>query len=259
MTDDIHPRLQKHAADYAAETLKAITSPLDLLFPGSSKIVDFFIDQALPRREERFAQFMTDLSRRLHALEERFGEGVFGAWDAEKQALFEEGARLAVKATSQGRIDQLAKIVSEGLTEDEVRAAKSRHLLDLVGQLTDLDVIVLTSHTRRGWDDDWRAANAAALGMRAPRPAKDATTEERIRDDVARREQSVDRAVQSRRLAALGLIFRPEQHYIDQSRTLSGPGVVRTQTEREKLTDLGEAVLIKLGVIEGRLPWIRDI
>ncbi len=221
--------------------------------------MDFFIDQALPRREERFAQFMTDLSRRLRALEERLGAGVFGAWDAEKQALFEEGARLAVKATSQERIDQLAKIVSEGLTEDELRAAKSRHLLDLVGHLTDLDVLVLTSHTRRGWEHEWRAANADALGIREPRLSSDATIEERLEDDAKRREQSVERAVQSRRLISLGLIERPEQHYIDTSRTLSGPGAVIKKTDSERLTDLGEAVLIKLGVIEGRLPWIRDI
>lgn len=255
MKDEVHPLLRKHAADHAAEVLRAATGPLDLVFPTSSKIVDFLIDQALPRREERFAQFMTDLSRRLRAVEERLGEGAFGMWTAEKQALFEDGARVAIKAVGRDRIDQVAKIVAEGLTEDDAGAARTRLLIDLIGELSDLDVIVLTSHTRLGWDDQWKATHARALESPLTQLAKDATPEEQQRHNLDQREALIAEKLQINRLIRLGLVAREEQHYIDRTHTLRGPGRIATKVERPTLTALGTAVLIKLEIIDGLIPW----
>lgn len=256
MTEDIHPLLKKQAADHAAELLKAVTSPFDLVFPGSSKIVDFLVDQALPRREERFAAFMTDLSRRLGGIEERLGEGAFGTWSAEKQALFEDGARVAIKAVGRDRIDQVAKIVAEGLAEDDAGAGRTRLLIDLIGELSDLDVIVLTSHTRLGWDDQWKATHAKALeSPLAKRLAKDATPEEQQQHNLDQREALIAEKLQINRLIRLGLLAREEQHFIDQTHTLRGPGRIATKVERPKLTALGTAVLIKLEIIDGLIPW----
>ena len=256
MTDDVHPLLRKHAADHAAELLKTATGPLDLLFPGSSKIVDFLIDQALPLREERFAQFMTDLSRRLRAIEERLGQGAFGSWSGEKQALFEDGARVAIKAVGRDRIDQAAKIVAEGLTEDDAGAARARLLIDLIGELSDLDVIVLTSHTRLGWDDQWKATHARVLASPLSKKLpKGATPKEQQEHNLSQREALIAEKLQINRLIRLGLLEREEQHYIDQTRTFQGPGRIATKVDRPKITALGTAVLIKLEIIDGLIPW----
>jgi hypothetical protein len=256
MTDEIHPLLKKQAADYAAELLKAVTSPFDLVFPGSSKIVDFLVDQVLPRREERFATFITELSRRLKDLEQRLGVGCFGLWSSEKQALFEDGARVAIKALSPERIDHVAKIVAEGLTEDDAGAARTRLFLDLIGELSDVDLIVMAADTRLGMDPQWRAKHAEALSSPlTKKPPPDASPEQHAALNLSQREALIATKLQINRLVRLGVMEREEQHYIDERHALQNIGQVKTAIGRPRLSPLGTAVLIKLDIIQGLIPW----
>lgn len=257
MTDDVHPRLRQQAADYAAELLKAVTSPFDLVLPGSSKIVDFFIDQALPRREERFAQFLTELSRRLKAIEERVGENCFGPWSPEKQALFEDGARTATRSLSNERIEQVAGVVADGLSEDDAGVQRTRLLLDLISQLSDLDVIVLASKTELASDPEWSAKHGAALvAARIEHPGNVSSHAEYVANQAAETERALVRGLQIDRLVKLGLMAQAEQHYLDASRTLRGPPRIARRIDYPKITPLGLLVLQRLGVWNGVMPRV---
>lgn len=257
MTDDVHPRLRQQAADYAAELLKAVTSPFDLVLPGSSKIVDFFIDQALPRREERFAQFLTELSRRLKVIEERLGESCFGPWSPEKQALFEDGARAATRSLSNERIEQVAGVVADGLSEDDAGVQRTRLLLDLISELSDLDVIVLASKTELAADADWSAKHGPALvAGRVERPFTYASHDEYLAHRTAETEKALVTGLQIDRLIKLGLMAQAEQHYLDASRTLRGPPRIARRVDYPKITPLGLLVLQRLGVWDGVMPRV---
>jgi hypothetical protein len=165
------PVLRDTAADKAVAGGQALSSIVDVVAPGVGGFFGLLVGQIIPgQRAERLAEYATRLGRRLRitegaieSLSDRL-EALALALDADQRALFEDGALAAVRATTNERIEQIAKVVADGLTDDDVSAAEQRRLLALLNDLSSEDLVVLMSHTQR-WRSDpaWTDANRSAL------------------------------------------------------------------------------------------------
>src|SRR5690349_5669722 len=116
MTDEVHPILQPNPADRAATVLRVLGS---LLPPGISGLFTELITSVIPnQREERLIRYLTAVGRRLRAAEEGLEE-VTSRLGSEGLALFEDGAQAAVRATTEERIERIARIVADGMSAPE--------------------------------------------------------------------------------------------------------------------------------------------
>lgn len=154
MTHEIHPVLRETVVDRAQTTLRAITSLVDIAQPGLGSIFGELVQVILPaNREERMAKFVTELDRRLRDDSVQLAN-VFRDLDAEQLALLEEGLRASARSTQERRIEQIAGLVTCGVSKPD-EAARQRSVLDLLGTLSDYDVAYLSRYANwRGVDDD---------------------------------------------------------------------------------------------------------
>ena len=60
--------------------------------------------------------------------------------------LFEEGIRQAARAITDDRRNYLASMMSTGLSSEEIEFFESKHLLRILGEINDAEVIILRSY-----------------------------------------------------------------------------------------------------------------
>lgn len=233
MPNDLVPSLRESAADKAVAGSQLVSSIIDAVVPGAGGFFGLLVGQIIPnQRADRLAEFATRLSRRLHIAEgavehlnEQF-EALARSLSAEQIALFEDGAIAAARATSQDRIEGVAKIVAEGLSADDVKAIDQRRLLNLISDLSDEDIVVLTSYSYAlGRDQGWRTRHKQTLQpIRA-----------HMKSSAEDLDRSTLRDLRTNRLIALGVLQEK-------------PSAGGKSTYRD-LSPLGRIVLRQLGVL----------
>lgn len=151
---DLPEPLRENFSDRAAAVLRAVTNEL----PVGGALVAELIGRIIPnQREERICAFITRLAHKVEEAGQRLDE-VLANLDAEKVALFEDGAAGAVKATTAERIEHLVGLVARGLGENGREAEDQRVLVRLLNDLTEADLRYLMSWTKRYHDDRaWRS------------------------------------------------------------------------------------------------------
>lgn len=164
MAEDIHPALKAGAADHAATALKAISSAVDIVVPGAGSVFGELISFVIPNlRSQRFEEFLTRLARRIGKTEQRL-DALIERLGPEQVALFEDGARGAVRATTSERIDRFARLVANGLTADEAEAERNRVLVALLEQVSETDLFYLDGFVgRMGPDPRGKSTRFARL------------------------------------------------------------------------------------------------
>jgi hypothetical protein len=233
---ELTPSLRSNESDHAATALQSLTSLVDVVAPGLGSFFGTMIGYVLPnQRLERFGAFATKLARRLQIVEGSVDElraqyiRLAQEFGPEQRALFEDGAYAAIRATTDDRIDVVSRIVAEGLAGDEVKATEQRRVLDLIGDLSDEDIVVLCSYTSKfGRDDEWRALHSQVL---TPVRAGIGSSQ----DDL---DQQVLRDLRTDRLLRLGVLLEE---------TSAGG-----RSTRRNISPRGRYVLRKLGLVEGR-------
>lgn len=248
---EIHPALRERASDIA-ELLGSGIADVVLPVFGSS-ILNAVVGQVVPSRMDRFARFMTRLDRAVKRLEAHTSlpPPLTGA----KLSLFEDGARVALKALSDDRLDQLAHLVADGLTGTDVAASDNHRLLEVIEQLSDEEMVYLFSFSRPGQEGEWRARHKAMID-----PFEEARAYNQFREqnpDVPPEppEAAAARYLENRRMQIM---------YDLREKKLFSLGVVRQQeitptaAERAEgkrryypvqLSALGELVLSRVGLI----------
>lgn len=136
------------------------------LGPAAGVVAAFvgeIIEHLIPRlREQRLNEVLTALTERLRDVERDQIESRFR--HEEFIALFEDGLQHAARATSKERIEQVAAILARGLTDDEARLVQHRHVLSLLTELNDIEVVVLRAYARHpSRDKAFRDRHAAIL------------------------------------------------------------------------------------------------
>jgi len=185
---------------------------------------------------------MTDFARKLSADLRTLDEAVLRQKLSDENCtdLLEEGMLDAVRAVSEERRAYIARLVSSGLTDEQISLVESKHLLRLLGQINDIEVIWLRyyEHELRDGDDEFRAKHAAIL--------------EPIRATFGAGLDVIDKqALQLNyveRLISLGLLSRPLQVDTQTKMPVFDSSSKEWRTEGRRTTPLGKLLLRKIGI-----------
>ena len=249
--DSIHPALRETASDIVGALGGEVS---DLVLPlFGSKLLNAVIGEVAPSRMDRFARFMTKLDRKLKRLEEQ--RSLHTPLSGAKLGLFEDGARAAIRALSDERLDQLAYLVAEGLTASDIVASDNARLLDIVEQLSDDEVLYLFSFSQPGQDPEWRVRHAELIDPFEEARAYNLYREEHPEAPPEPVEAAEARFFENRRvqvmydlrqkkLFSLGVVRQEQVHPTAAERTA---GKIRYYPVQ--LSALGEMVLSRLGLI----------
>ncbi|PKO39661.1 MAG: hypothetical protein CVU30_18220 [Betaproteobacteria bacterium HGW-Betaproteobacteria-3] len=153
--------------------------------------------------------------------------------------LLEEGTREALSAVSPERRHYIASLISNGLTEDRVTYVESKHLLRLLSQLNDIEIIWLRfyDYPMLAGDEEFRERHAAIL---RPVQATLASGPDEI-DKQALQQNYVEH------LVSLGLLARPL--FVDPKtrQPIYDPMARSWKTEGRRTTPLGKLLLRQIG------------
>lgn len=102
------------------------------------------------QREDRLAKFVEGLDGRLREIDEEHPRLIKEALQDEHFVdLLLEGFRQAARSLSDDRRQYLSALVVNGLTEQEVERHESRHILRILNELGDVEIIWLRYHLVR--------------------------------------------------------------------------------------------------------------
>lgn len=152
--------LKNQAVDYVVTATKSVLG----LIPVVGSALAEFAGTLIPnQRIDRLTKFATELSRRLSEAEGRLLTDALQ--DPTFGDLVEESMRQAANSLSDERRSYLAALVANSMDQEAVSATDSRHVLRLVGQLNDLEVILLRSYlvATLGGDEAFREKHAEVL------------------------------------------------------------------------------------------------
>jgi hypothetical protein len=205
---------------------------------GSLPILGPFLTEVLPNAQlARIYEFCERLEGRLETLEDaagvrrRLDEPTF-------MGLLEDGVRLVARTSSADIREHVVSIVVDGLSADAARAVSRQHLLKLIEELNDVEMLMLAAAAKTGSDHDefWRQHE---MVLAAPLEYLD--------------DEQADRAAifesYYAHLQRLGLVLtHRNQHALENAPVREQIGLAR------ELTPLGGVLLRTIGVGPGRTP-----
>lgn len=158
--NDIPQEIQSNAVDYVTTGAKAFLSTI----PFAGSLLAEIAGSIIPKqRVDRIADFASKLEHRIEHLEK---ERVTSALnDEEFTDLIEEALRQASRSTTSERRVYLASLLGNSLSSDAISYAETKHLMRLLGELTDVEVIWLRSYAvpTLGGDEEFRNLHAHVL------------------------------------------------------------------------------------------------
>jgi hypothetical protein len=189
-------------------------------------LVAYLLGTAIPnQRIERIALFVSNLGKavalqglEIKKLEDLLTNSEFA------QSLAREAILQAADAPSDDRRRQIACLLARGLSHNQIETDRAEHLLRLLSELTDAEVIFLRSHYGRGTEEahDFYAKHEDLLRPASRRPS----LPQHLRD------RATIQASYKAHLARLGLLQDEGDHLSYQ------------------LTQLGLLLLRTIGVVE---------
>jgi hypothetical protein len=130
--------LQTNRTDRIASSAKAIFG----MVPVAGSVLAEIVGEIIPnQRMDRLVKFVEKLGERVEHLE----EGVFGdrCKIPDCVNLIEDALFLASRAKSDERLDHIASIVANGISEDAQKRIQADKMLWILEKLSDVEVILL--------------------------------------------------------------------------------------------------------------------
>lgn len=228
--------IQANTTDYVTAGAKAVLGFVP--FAGSllAEIAGTIIPQ---QRIDRIADFASKLELRIQHLESSTVKAALQ--EEEFTDLAEEAIRQASRSTTPERREYLASLLASSLTSDAISHAESKHLMRILGELNDVEVIWLRFYREPAMnaDQEFRKKHEAVLRrirtyIGAPRDDLDADALQRSYRD---------------HLTQLGLltatVTRGKNDLPEFDRTTGQPKVSSRMT-----STLGDLLLRQIGLVE---------
>ena len=118
------------------------------MVPIFGPIIAEIVGVHIPNQKiDRIAKFARELEQRLNLVEK--GRLESQTENEEFTDLIEEGIRQAGHSLSDERRIYIANIIANGLSLDEISYVESRHLLRMLGEINDIEVIWLSFYRER--------------------------------------------------------------------------------------------------------------
>jgi hypothetical protein len=152
--------LALQTVDYVASAVRAVAGAAPFV---GSLLVEISGHVIPNQRVERIARFAALLESRLSSVEQSIVRAQVE--NANFTDLMEDALRQAARAVSEERKEYIASLVARGLTHEDVEFQESKHLLRVLGELSDVEVIWLRSYAVRtlGGDQEFRHKHADVL------------------------------------------------------------------------------------------------
>jgi hypothetical protein len=138
MTNQPVPNLRSESADHFTTLMKGGLGAIPLIGPLMAEIVGNVIPN---QRMDRLVQFVQILEQRLSGLEEAVLREKLAS--ATAIDLLEDSFLLAVRATSEERLEHISNVLANGLVPEESNHSESKRMLWLLGQLNDQEIVIL--------------------------------------------------------------------------------------------------------------------
>lgn len=159
-SDDLSNQLSNSSIDYVTTAAKAALG----LVPFAGSLLAEVAGAIIPRqRIDRIADFAARLEARIAHLECRPPWKVLS--DEEFTDLTEESLRQASRATTPERREYLASMLASSLSSDAISYAETKHLMRILGELNDVEIVWLRFYANPVLDGDheFRARHAKVL------------------------------------------------------------------------------------------------
>ena len=152
------PALGTTNRDRITSAIGALSSEI----PMVGSIVAEVITQLIPnQRLERIELYLKYLFRRLEALG---SDSLTQKMRNPKQLdLFEEGAFQSARGLSEERLEYISRIVAIGITGEEKEESESRRLLNILGSITDDQIIILASYLHKNQNQEFQDRHGDVL------------------------------------------------------------------------------------------------
>ncbi len=157
--------LKANKVDYGVALVRGSTS----LIPLAGSVVSEFIGTVVPnQRLDRLAKYIAELERKLNRLEITLEDAPYH--DEVFSDLFEEACRQAAHSVSEERRSYIATLIASGMSPEGIELAESRHLLRILGELSDVEVIWLRYYRQPtiGGDEEFRETHKTTLHPAPP-------------------------------------------------------------------------------------------
>ncbi len=140
--EDLAPNSTDFLTEYAKGGLGAI--------PYFGALFGEVIGQIIPhQRVDRIVSFLSILDKKFEQLKIEFENIELKMKNEEYINLFEEGIWQAARSSSQGRKEQIASLLANSLTDEALNEIQQGVLLSLLGELNDIEILILYQHTMK--------------------------------------------------------------------------------------------------------------
>jgi len=151
MTDDLDTNTKDRLVAATRGALAAV--------PFAGGLLGELVTDRIPgQRQDRIAAYLRQLEARVNELEEEAAKAALE--HPEKIDLIERGGFQAARATSSERIAAIVEVVARGIESDEAEIIRRKRLLDLLGEIDDDEVAILTAYGRSYGGGDRNAFEA---------------------------------------------------------------------------------------------------
>lgn len=226
--------LALNRSDYVASAVKAALGAV----PFAGSLLAEIAGTVIPnQRIDRIVCFAMELEKRLADIEQDRVRAHLT--DENFTDLVEEGLHQAARSTTDDRRQHIANIVANSMTSEDVSFIESKHLLRLLGEINDIEVIWLRFylHSTMGGDEEFRSKHKQLL---APRVATLGSSQTEIDQETLQQSYK-------QHLAQLGLLR--ERYKVDSKTKLpefESDG--RPKTQGYELTRLGRLLVRQIGL-----------
>ena len=231
-------------ADYVTSAAKSVLGA----FPVAGSLLSELAGTVIPnQRIDRIAKFAGELEKRLANNERDVIRALLT--NENFTDFFEEEIRQAIHAATDERRSYLASLILNGITNDEADFIKSKHLLRILGEINDAEVLWLRYHlvTTPAIDAEFKRKHEHIFGIA---PASAGCSQ-------AVRDKNVMRASYLQHLTRLDLLTSRSTTIIDDGGGAADspePSLEATQlgdinaSRDDRLTALGDLFLRHIGL-----------
>lgn len=225
--DEKEINLEPSRSDYVASAAKSALG----MVPFAGSLLSEIAGSVIPnQRIDRIVKFAESLQRKLEIIEESIVRS--NLTNENFTDLVEESLIQASKSLSDERRDYISSLVVNSISSDDVEYFESKHLLRILGEINDIEVIWLRAYLDPcyGRDDEFTKKNEHIL--------------EPIGAHMGSSQSELDKSTLQKsykeHLTALGLL---EKEY-DMDTSSRG---VKLKTKQFKIAPLGRLLLRELG------------
>ena len=152
--------LASRSVDHLTALVRGAVGAVPMFGPLLAEVITVTIPN---QRIDRVVKFSEELERRLREVEECLLESKLKEDDFTD--LVEEGVRQAARSLSDERRTYIANIIANGLASDDVDSSESKHLLRILGEINDVEVVWLRFYREPyiGGDETFRETHEEVL------------------------------------------------------------------------------------------------